>query len=331
MKRFYLYFIFVVFAVSLFAQKSDDYVNVQRDSIYKRYKQHNDTMTINTWLNIMNAKKQLESLLFYDSLIIEKLSKKLSKKFIADTTLFKLNENFDLLKIKNSHLIENFNESDAEKKYFQNMFTITVISTGLLLIVSIVLIVLFGRLKGNIKRKDKEIKNHLTDLFSMRELIRKSEITEKKMASEINNINKQRTEDLEEMRLEKDFAIQEKSMLDNQIIEIKKAYDSVVQKCKDIENRQSANISPNKDMIENDDHTKNIVSKPESDLEDIKDEKDKIFNDLELALKKNTEYDKLIEQHATLKNDYDIEVETRKRIEKELKLLIEKLNSHFKL
>lgn len=203
----------------------------KRDSIFNLYQRHSDTITKNTWLNIMQKNKYLNEIVFYDSLIFEST---------------KSDERLDsLLLVLNQQLItsqKNLKSKESEAKqaeqtmaFYKKMYVMLLIVALLFLVIIIVLIVLTAWLNKSVKAKDKQVKSYYTELNKARQEIENSRKTENQLASEINKLKKQINSNIENPGDVVEKLNDEKLMLENQMIEIKKAYELEVNKRMEIE------------------------------------------------------------------------------------------------
>ena len=102
--------------------------------------------------------------------------------------------------------------------------------SGLFLTLILVLLVLTGKFNKAVKEKEQQLKSYYTDLYAAREEIEKARTTENQLASEINKLKKLMDDSPDSERLK-----EEKLLLENQIIEVKKAYELELEKRRGME------------------------------------------------------------------------------------------------
>lgn len=221
MKKSALFILFLGFSFFVFSQFSKETLIKKRDSVYQAYKAHKDTMTIRTWLNVITMNKHLETLRSYDSLIKNVLDENQRKQ---NSVLFDLQDENDqltndneILKIENSVLLEKIREN-------KTFIIIMIVISAIIVLSLIVLIFMIVRINSRHRKQEKQTKEYHTKLFAANKAIEKYDETEKKLASEINRINTKLGE--------------EKLMFENQIIEVKKAYELEVRKRMEIEGEE---------------------------------------------------------------------------------------------
>ncbi|MCF8366215.1 MAG: hypothetical protein K9H16_10550 [Bacteroidales bacterium] len=145
--------------------------------------------------------------------------------------------------------------------------------------------------------------------------------TQNLLASEINRIKSEFQEEIEAFgKVNRDLE-DEKLMLENQIIEVKKAWESEVMKRKEFENYDKNNI-PSEASKVNDELVEQLSARlNQRDIE---------LQEMKMKLEKNESNDKILLQLKSridrLNRDLKLENEARNVAEKELVLLIEKIN-----
>jgi outer membrane murein-binding lipoprotein Lpp len=205
--------------LSGYGQANIDMLYKQKDSVLRLYSFHTDSITENTWLNVMKSNSYLKQLIHLDSMIIQQNSGVTQDSLIQD---FKNKiKSFDTL-VHNSNL--ELSQLRHDYNFYKRMYFMLLIIGILFLLIILVLLVLTGRLNRLSRDKEKQLKTYHTDLFSAREEIEEARKTENQMASEINKLKKELAERYEG-NADAEKLKEEKLMLENQIIEVKKAYE----------------------------------------------------------------------------------------------------------
>lgn len=132
MKNFIL-IIAICMSSFVFAQNNDVTLLDKRDQFFKYYKNYKDTMTIRTWVNMVELSKRLEAVVMIDNILLDSL--------LGSTPVYenlKL-QNKELLNQRDQLIAENVqlnNENTFTNKQKENLiFIIIIISTTLIICV----------------------------------------------------------------------------------------------------------------------------------------------------------------------------------------------------
>jgi len=231
MKKYLILNIILVFTLPGMAQIITPELHAERDSIISKYVRHTDTITRNTWLNIMKSNKYMQQIIHYDSMIIQASAEQKDEDSLTNTLLLQLQEMKDKLMIQKQQK----EQMESDLDFYHKMYYMALVLSALFLVIIIILILLTGRLNRTLKEKNKNIKEYYTGLSGARKEIEASRKTENQLASEINKLKKQLDggEDDQKPALEK--MSEEKLMLENQIVEVKKAYEMEASKRMELE------------------------------------------------------------------------------------------------
>ena len=227
MRKFVVLLLLFTSALLLKSQSQLDSLALEREMVYKKYREHKDTMTINTWMNIFKLNKYLGQMVVLDSLIIaEKESGNSEESQKLEVTQSKLesllNEKIDM----NRRLSEAENSKHALSKNLR----IVVIAGGVSLLFLILFFVSFILMLNKLKKSKPLVQEYHTNLYNAKSEIEKLLKDQENMATDFNNREKSFDNEMRKMREGMDTLSDEKTMLENQIIEVKKAYDREVEK-----------------------------------------------------------------------------------------------------
>lgn len=272
------------------AQTSLENLFGQKDSVLNLYHNHTDSITINSWINVMQSNNFLEQITYIDSLIIQELSlidqDSLIKDFnqqisTYDTLIY--NRDIEISRIKH------------DNEFYKRMYYMLLIIGLLFLVIIVVLLFLTGRLNRLSREKERQLKSYHTDLFSAKAEIERSRKTENQMASEINKLKKHIAEHNEETD-DTELVREEKLLLENQIIEIRKAYEIESAKRLELENEllEKDNQKEDSSDIVDQDEVKQLNVK----YEQLKAEYDDVLLKLESLNKSETDLQETLKQQT---------------------------------
>ena len=308
MKKGYIIIVLMLLFFDCVAQDELHSIQLDRDSIYQKYLEHTDTMTIRTWVNVVTTNKYLDQLKSYDAILIEYYRKAelqyTTDVFVLQSDLKILSLKYEELKIKNQIQI-------TEATPGRNYFLITLIIAVVCLLVLIFVLILFYKKGRQMTKLNVQTKDNHTKLYDAKKRIEQFEQTELKLASEINNQKSNYEKHLLSLQKEKEIAEDDRLMLANQISEVKRAYDLEVQKREGLED-ELALAGENADIVE---ESKIILVKA---------------NEMAVQLKESKQQNILFEAELERVNKrLQTEVESRMKIEEELSTLLNKIKTEF--
>ncbi len=328
-----------------------------RDSIVSLYRQHTDTMTINTWVNIMTANKYLKAILQLDSLIVLQNIDRFPEK---DSLISILQDQNHRIKtqLDNSYAQLSTLRSDQENKADIILYGL-ILAAAVILILVFLLIIYIQKSRKNAALHDK-LKNAQTKLYFAGEELQQLKMNQ---PSKEEDRNEQLEEEISLLKKNYESLSDEKLMLENQIIEVKKAWELEVQKRMDAEltgggsdkrtekklqRRINALEAENEKLsqgsvrqqrsIEDKDEQLKILQrrleelaatseqKSSRSVDDNKQGDDRLKADYEELFKANKD---LVGELAETKKNYEKEIKTRLEIESELRELLEKLRNKY--
>lgn len=227
MKKIFSLFLFTFISVFLIGQTYLDSLFTERANIFNQYKSHKDTITVNTWMNIFKLNKYLQQLVANDSLIFNELKTNKNdwnnELVIAQSKLENLiNEKKDL----NRRLSEVKSTQEMSGNNMKITFLVGSIATILLIVFLILYIVSAKKLKKN----NQLLKEYHTNLYHAKAEVEQLQKDQIMMAGEINIKVKSFDEELKATHEKISLLSDEKIMLENQMVEVKKAYDREVER-----------------------------------------------------------------------------------------------------
>lgn len=314
MSKYLVLNILIFLATIGFAQESIVELNQVRDSIATGYIRHTDTMTRNTWLNIMQSNKYLQQILHYDSMIMKAIPETKNEDSLRNALMLKLTDAEKKLKTLEQRNLQIKSDLDFYKK----MYFMALILSALFLVIIVILIVLAGRLNRSVKEKDKKVKEYYTNFYSAQNELEASRKTENQLASEINKLNKQIKDNSNENREPLEKLNEEKLMLENQILEVKKAYEMEAAKRMELE----ANS-----IHESRDEDRQLIGQLTEKLESIQDEYELLKAENEKAQQELTDKIKTDDDLLALKEELEKQKQERTALEKKFTNLAEKIKS----
>ena len=186
---------------SSFSQQNNNSLVDKRDSFYQEYKHYKDTMTVRTWINMVNLVKHLENIVIIDDSILSNIGveKEESGLTEAEQKLMETRQTLDQLIIQNNKIKDD--KDNAQKR----LFSVAVVA-GLLLIALIIIIVASVSLRSKYKKLENYFKNTNDELLKIKD----AKIFE-------NNEVKSKIEIVE----------QEKELIENNLQEVKKAFETM--------------------------------------------------------------------------------------------------------
>ncbi len=251
MKKVILFLSILLAFIVLCAQDVDKDLRNKRDNLLNNYFQHRDTVTVRTWINVITSNKYLEEIRIMDSILLTKNSNALEKPYQMIDDLEEDVNNLTKQNLALKSQIDAVYEKDTfEKTTFQ--FTILVASIFLILFV----LLFFGYIaaKRKAERREAESRNYLTKLNEANHEVEKMQQTEHDLAHKLNVIQTDYQENFNKIKLSKSEIEDVKILLENQIIEVKKAYDYEVVKRIEIESelvlaKQHDRLAQNSDLL----------------------------------------------------------------------------------
>lgn len=216
-----------VYSVILSSQNTHKTVLFERDSLLELYFRHRDTMTIRTWTNLVKINKYLEEIRKYDSILLIENSKSLEKPLLM---LNDLQNEIDSLK-KHNEAFQRNNAAENKQSHPDNTtFIFIFVVFSVLLVFSLILFIGYYRARKNAVVRENESRNYLTKLNEANEEIEAMLKSENDLTHKLNILQSNQEINFAKIIKEKSDIEGEKILMENQIVEIRKAYDFEVGK-----------------------------------------------------------------------------------------------------
>ncbi len=363
MKNYPVLIFLIFFSYAVFPQTGAETggLTLQRDSLIDAYRQHSDTITINTWINLMTSNRYLRQILRLDSIIVESSAGEVNTSDSAFQSLQKNNQQLrEQLKTAYSE-IDRLNIRNVQR---QNIIRIVLIISGLIILVLVIttFIIIPKKLKN--RPAAEKLKNLQAKLYFAEEELNRLRNADQNSNKQLEEVKKQYEEEIADLNAQKESLSDEKLLLENQIIEVKKAWEMKVQKQMEEENKTTGSgpdqrlqkklqrqinalEAENKKLADTAElYLKNLEEK-DKQLQELKNqpeqqkktEKQKPSDSVDDSINNDPEkleYEKLWQQNKDLMSDlaetrknYENEIKTRLEIEKELRELLEKLRNKY--
>jgi cbb3-type cytochrome oxidase subunit 3 len=294
MIRPFVLLISIAFCQILLGQQLVGSLQNKRDSLLKDYFLHRDTVTVRTWVNVITSNKYLEDIRQIDSVLLIENSQAVEKPL---QMINEMEEEIDQLK-KQNLVLESKVKAIKNNTSFQNTtFLFTILVAAIFLILFVVLFFGYSAAKKTAGIRDEESRDYLAKLNEANDEIEKLQITESDLAHKLNLLQSEYVDKIKIMLDEKSFLEDEKAMLENQIIEVKKAYDHEVVKRKEIESELVLAQQQDR-LLRNTEEEKHRIMDLEEKLKSLtqdKEEIDRVLNTTLLALEGEVSFRKSAE------------------------------------
>jgi cbb3-type cytochrome oxidase subunit 3 len=314
MKKGLLFILLLLTLASLQAQMRLDELSGKYDSIYMKYRAHKDTVSVNTWLNVMRSNAYLEDLMRIDSMI----KKQIRHTSSSDSVIRELKSRLNAEQEENSKLTGIIDNRTHELEFYQNMFYFLIAVVAIVMILLVIMVFLFQKANKSKLDNQSEIKKYYTELHAARNELDQAREIENQLASEVNKITRQLNTKLDEATQMNRALEDEKLMLNNQILEITKAYDLELTKRQELEHELSE-----KTQFQPDSKAVKTIEELTEKLQSMTDANDKLARDLEKLKAQKTEDTDTPGQIDKLKSEMAIEKKARKEAEDQLASLIQ--------
>ena len=308
MKKILISLLLLFIVACIYSQPALKTINSKRDSLYLKYREHKDTVTVRTWVNVVRLNNYLQQIVELDSVLLENFQQ---KDRLSQQNTDALNGKLEMLRGENKRLEFEKNTLEQQSFIYKRYFLFAITLAVFFFILFLVILIRSKKHKVTIRKLEGKVKDYYTQLHDTKQQIERFEKTEVHLASEINRIKTTLGEELKHAREAQVKAEDEKLMLENQISAVKKAYEREVEKRKETE----LELEKIKEKLKRTEDHAGI-------LDNIaKLRKSKIVNDLKKKI--NQLEEKLQEMQQKLKG----EMESRRTIEEELSALLDKLKN----
>ncbi len=182
-------------SLNVISQETD--LLTQRNQLYQEYRQIKDTMTSRTWINMVNLSNKLEQIVILDGLLLDSLLTGTPTTISLETQILNLANIRDLLLTDNSKLNGKINTLEKTGKIYKILFEVC----GVLLLLFIVTaIILFNK---------SQWANTQPDSFN----------------DDMLKLKNKHKEEVDKLKDEMEKYAEEKLLLENNALEIKKSFD----------------------------------------------------------------------------------------------------------
>jgi len=296
MKKYCLLLIIFMSGIPFFAQNRLDSLNSERTVVYNKYKEHKDTITVNTWVNIFKLNKYLGQIVALDSLISQEIMNSQKNNNDLEVTQSKLESLISEKKDLNRRL----SEAESLKDNYSKNNKIIIIAGSISLLLFVIFLVLFVLTLNKLKKNSALLKEDYTNLYNAKFEIEQLQKDQVNLAAKINNREKDFDNELKKAKERFNILSDEKVMLENQMIEIKKTYDREVER-------------------------RTIAEEKFQEAEGRLQESSESVRTIHPVIPDET----LNENLNKLNTELELEKKLRSNIESELKKLLDKLREHY--
>lgn len=260
-------FIFSI-SLNLFTQEAD--LLSRRNQSYQEYQLLKDTMSSRTWINMVNLSKKLEEVVIIDGFLLDSLLTGTPNILNLETRIMDLAKVRDQLLTENARLNDQFDAIEKARKTFKLLF----IGSGILVVFFIIAAIL---LYSKFQRLNTQSDNYNNDRLKLK----------------YNH-----KEEIDKLKNEIEKYAEEKLLLENSAIEIKKSFDI---------------LKSEKQLL-----AEEVSSTSDKEIEEIRKEMKEMSTEVAKILEEKDEFEEALGM-ANLKLAHQID--TNKKFEEELENL----------
>lgn len=260
-------FIFSI-SLNLFTQEAD--LLSRRNQSYQEYQLLKDTMSSRTWINMVNLSKKLEEVVILDGFLLDSLLTGTPNILNLETRIMDLAKVRDQLLTENARLNDQFDAIEKARKTFKLLF----IGSGILVVFFIIATIL---LFNKFQRLNTQSDNYNNDRLKLK----------------YNH-----KEEIDKLKNEIEKYAEEKLLLENSAIEIKKSFDI---------------LKSEKQLL-----AEEVSSTSDKEIEEIRKEMKEMSTEVAKILEEKDEFEEALGM-ANLKLAHQID--TNKKFEEELENL----------
>lgn len=259
-----------IFSLSLnvFTQEAD--LLSRRNQSYQEYQLLKDTMSSRTWINMVNLSKKLEEVVIIDGFLLDSLLTGTPNTLNLETRIMDLAKVRDQLLTENARLNDQFDAIEKARKTFKLLF----IGSGILVVFFIIAAIL---LFSKFQRLNTQSDNYNNDRLKLK----------------YNH-----KEEIDKLKNEIEKYAEEKLLLENSAIEIKKSFDI---------------LKSEKQLL-----AEEVSSTSDKEIEEIRKEMKEMSTEVAKILEEKDEFEEALGM-ANLKLAHQID--TNKKFEEELENL----------
>jgi cbb3-type cytochrome oxidase subunit 3 len=202
-------------------------MQIKRDSLLEAYFAHRDTITVRTWVNVVTSNKYLEEIRKTDSILLAGKNPSVEKTY---QMVNDLQEELDKLTRENQGLQAQSRIRQHDTSFENTTFLFSILVAALFLILFVILFFGYSGARRKAAMRDKESRNYLAELNEARDVVEKMQTTESDLAHKLNLLEAEYRGKFKVLLTGKSAIEDEKLLLENQLIEVKKAWDHEVMK-----------------------------------------------------------------------------------------------------
>jgi len=290
MKKFFLLVLLFSNSISTHSLSRLDSLTMERNKVFQKYLEHKDTMTVNTWLNIFKLNKYLQQIVNYDSVIKNEI---IANSVNNNTSLSVIQSKVENLINEKKDLNRRLSEIDSVRENSDKQLKISAFAGAIVIVLLVLFFSLYIVTLNKIKAKNTSVKEYHTQLYSAKAEIDQLQKDQMEMASEINIQKESLNNEVKRITEKMSLLMDEKVLLENQMIEIKKAYDREVERRIIVEDKLHSMEAPVINSFE--EKIQNILPDGEKSLvEDIQLLKIKLEHEKSIRLSIENELNKLL-------------------------------------
>lgn len=227
MKTNVLILLFISNCLFLSGQEPFSTLQNSRDSLLKAYFAHRDTVTVRTWVNVITSNKFLEEIRRIDSILLSGKNPSIEKTY---QMVNDLQEELEQLSKENQDLQAQSKIKQRDTSFENTTFLFSILVAAIFLILFVILFFGYSGARRKAAIRDEESRNYLAELNDARDEIEKMQTTETDLAHKLNLLEAEYHEKFRLLFDEKSAIEDGKLLLENQLIEVKKAWDHEVMK-----------------------------------------------------------------------------------------------------
>lgn len=275
---------------ALTAQEKNAELLNQRNQYFQHYKVFKDSMTIRTWLNMVELSKRLEDVVLLDNILLDSLLIGTPADVNLEARVKELSSLKDQLITSNARLNDSYTTISKQKSNL--IFIIVVIALILLLL-------MISWIRNMLKYK------HI-EKFSGRS------------SEKILNLKQTHKEELDLLKVEIEKLKEDQILMENAASQMKKSYEIL----KSEQSDNDSSIGLNND--EGFDEMRKEMEAINEELSSILEDKQKIAEELKMANLENLKYQNA---NKTMEDELIKNQEATKSVEDELELILRKLKN----
>jgi len=215
------------YSLVLSGQESINTIQLKRDSLLEAYFAHRDTVTVRTWVNVITSNKFLEEIRRTDSILLSGKNASVEKTY---QMVNDLQDEVDKLTRENQDIQVQSKILKHNTSFENTTFLFSILVAVIFLILFVILFFGYTGARRKAAIRDEESRNYLAELNDARDEIEKMQTTEGDLAHKLNLLESGHHEKMRLLLKEKSAIEDGKVLLENQLIEVKKAYDHEVMK-----------------------------------------------------------------------------------------------------